>query len=226
MRICVIDDDIEILKNIKVVLEMEDYEVDAFVSAKEGLSACMTGDYDLLLTDLHMEEINGFTIVDLLLDLKSDLKIILFTGDYSIENEVKALEKQVVDYLTKPVDPRVLLLRISKALEKRDDKSFNERIIESNSCDLKLNVDSREVHVSNKKINLTNIEYRILLLFLRNKREVLSRQFIYSSVWNDSEIDATELRVIDTHIQRLRTKLVSHRIFSERGVGYVWQEGA
>lgn len=185
-----------------------------------GYHLAMTADYDLMILDIMLPDINGWDVVKLLRTAGKGMPILLLTALGTIEHRVKGLELGADDYLVKPFAFAELLARVRTLLRRG-----TAVIVESQFqvADLTLDLVSRRVTRSGVKIILTSKEFSLLEFFIRHKGEVLPRSLIASQVW-DMNFDS-DTNVIDVAVKRLRSKIDSDfelkLIQTVRGVGYV-----
>ncbi|MFV0498977.1 MAG: response regulator transcription factor [Bacilli bacterium] len=217
-KILVIDDDKAFLQSIIDVLALR-YEVTGTTSAKDGIKLCNRANYDLIIVDLYMDEMTGTTFAEIVHDMYSNQKIVILSGNASISDQLDVLDGCAVDFIGKDTPPEVLTKRIEKILENHNSNieltSLKEKIV--------LNKSSRFVYKEDQKFHVSQKEFSLLELFLENKNEVISREDIYHSVWGE-ELHTTNIRIVDIYILKLRNKLNISSIYSERGVGYIWEE--
>ncbi|QLY80311.1 response regulator transcription factor [Clostridium intestinale] len=197
-KILVVEDDIAIRDLIAINLEIVGYTV---ITTGDGISAkkiIEEDDVDLILLDVMIPKMDGFTLITKLQDKK--IPIIFVTAKESVLDRVRGLRLGAVDYIIKPFETIELLARIEVALRKYKQV---ESIIKFKH--LEIFPEQRIVRINQKEIELTLKEYDLLMLFLKNKNIALSRDQILERVWGYDYIGET--RTIDIHVQRLRDKL-------------------
>jgi two-component system response regulator MprA len=219
-RILLVDDDSHLVPLIQRGLSYEGFEVYIAMDGQSGLAAARTHQPHLVLLDIAMPGLDGFEVCRRL-RLHDDLPIIMLTARDEITDKVNALNLGADDYLPKPFAFDELLARIRAVL--RRYKTGGEPFV---YADLELNQATREVRRAGRLIELTSQEYKLLLLFMRHPRQVLSREQILERVWGyTSEIDTHALEV---HIGHLRQKLEAQGgfrlIHTVRGFGYTLRE--
>jgi len=195
-KILVVEDDIAIRDLIAINLEIVGYTV---ITTGDGISAkkiIEEDDVDLILLDVMIPKMDGFTLITKLQDKK--IPIIFVTAKESVLDRVRGLG--AVDYIIKPFETIELLARIEVALRKYKQV---DSIIKFKH--LEIYPEQRIVRINQKEIELTLKEYDLLMLFLKNKNIALSRDQILERVWGYDYIGET--RTIDIHVQRLRDKL-------------------
>lgn len=225
-KILIIEDNQLTIDLLVYALQKEGYKVEAVPNGREAYKALKEFDPDLVTLDLILPDMDGF---DLCRDIKKkyNIPIIILSGKNDRDNRLKGLQIGADDFMIKPFYPDELLIRISNIISKQDgegDRQGHKRI--ELSCGLTIDEDKREIidTRSGELINLTVIEYKILLFLVNNKNFVQERAAILYEVWeNDSNFNT---RTVDTHIQRLRNKLGVYKecIVSIRGVGYKFED--
>ena len=222
VNILVIEDEPDIRRNLEYNLGREGFiasSVGSLVKANEKLKLKK---FDLILLDLMLPDGSG---LDLCRKIKSNSEteatpIIILTAKDDEVDKVVGFELGADDYVTKPFSVRELILRV-KAILKRSDRKTKEVVeVERQFGDLKIDVDSHEVHVDSQLIELTALEFRLLKELVDKRGRVLSRDQLLSDVWGYNAEVTT--RTVDTHIKRLREKLGSMGKYVQtiRGVGY------
>jgi len=217
MRILIIEDEQLIAKPIQRALERRAYAVDYAQTGVEGLQLAKLNEYDCLILDLNLPEINGIEIAKQLRGEKINTPILMLTARTSQKNIWEGFENGADDYLTKPFDLKELLLRV-KALIRRSSKEKNDILT---IADLVIDPAAIQVKKGSKEINLNNKEFGILEYLLRNKGKVISSEELLEHVW-DREIDVFT-QTVRTNIKTLRQKVDVNKeiILTVRGKGYV-----
>ena len=222
MNILVIEDEPDIRKNLEYNLSREGFSVSSVGSLKDGFKSLDSNTYSLILLDLMLPDGSG---LDLCKKIKSNshleaIPIIILTAKDDEVDKVVGFELGADDYVTKPFSVRELILRI-KAVLKRGQKDSKEIVeVERQFGDLRIDVESHEVHVDSNPIELTALEFRLLNELVDKRGRVQSRDQLLSEVWGYNAEVTT--RTVDTHIKRLREKLGSMGKYVQtiRGVGY------
>ncbi len=221
MKILVIEDEPDIRRNLEYNLSRESFSVSAAASISEANTLLASTDYNLILLDLMLPDGSG---LDLCKSIKSNsdtesIPIIILTAKDDEVDKVVGFELGADDYVTKPFSVRELILRV-KAVLKRGSKKKEIVEVVRQFGDLKIDVDSHEVHVDDAKINLTALEFRLLRQLVDTRGRVQSRDQLLSEVWGYSAEVTT--RTVDTHVKRLREKLgpMGKYVQTIRGVGY------
>lgn len=222
VNILVIEDEPDIRRNLEYNLGREGFiasSVGSLVKANEKLKLKK---FDLILLDLMLPDGSG---LDLCRKIKSNSEteatpIIILTAKDDEVDKVVGFELGADDYVTKPFSVRELILRVKAILKRSDTKRKEVVEVERQFGDLKIDVDSHEVHVDSQLIELTALEFRLLKELVDKRGRVLSRDQLLSDVWGYNAEVTT--RTVDTHIKRLREKLGSMGKYVQtiRGVGY------
>ena len=221
-NILVIEDEPDIRKNLEYNLGREGFIVSSVASLHDAEQKLQNNnDFSLILLDLMLPDGSG---LDLCKKTKGNpdtesIPIIILTAKDDEVDKVVGLELGADDYVTKPFSVRELILRV-KAILKRGIKKSDLVEVERQFGDLKIDVDSHEVHVDSSQIQLTALEFRLLRQLVDKRGRVQSRDQLLSEVWGYNS-DVTT-RTVDTHIKRLREKLGSMGKYVQtiRGVGY------
>ena len=221
-NILVIEDEPDIRKNLEYNLGREGFIVSSVASLYDAEQKLQNNnDFSLLLLDLMLPDGSG---LDLCKKIKGNpetesIPIIILTAKDDEVDRVVGFELGADDYVTKPFSVRELILRV-KAILKRGVKKSDVVEVERQFGDLKIDVDSHEVHVDSSLIELTALEFRLLRELVDKRGRVQSRDQLLSEVWGYNS-DVTT-RTVDTHIKRLREKLGSMGKYVQtiRGVGY------
>ena len=223
-KILIVEDEHRIARFLQMELQHEGFEAATEDNGRRAYERIMQEDYDLILLDVMLPEMDGLTICQRVREL-SDVPIIMLTARDEIDDKVKGLNIGADDYMTKPFATPELLARINVALRKRTrtevrEQSEGEVLRVKNLAMYTLR---HEVMVGEESVELTKKEYDLLEMLLRNKRNVLTRDQILSDVWGYDYMGDTN--VVDVYIRYLRQKLDDRfdekYIYTMRGVGYV-----
>lgn len=218
MRILVVDDDPQIVSMLKRGLAYEGYTLDTAENGEKALAIARATPPDLVVLDIMMPGLDGLEVTRRLRQ-GSDIPVLLLTAKGTIPDKVAGLDAGADDYLVKPFAFDELLARVRALLRRR--QPHEAAILQF--ADLIVNTATREVQRGSSPIELTTREYELLLFFLRNPRQVLTRDMIYERVWGYDF--GGESNIIDVYIRYLREKLEhdghSRLIHTIRGAGYV-----
>ena len=217
-KILIVDDEENIRKVIREYLEFEGFLCFEASNGEEAIFCCKESSYDLVVLDIMMPKIDGFTVAKEIRK-KSNVPIIMLSARSEEYDKLYGFDVGIDDYVTKPFSPKELVARIKANLKR--NTIMNEEI---SYLGLKIDTLGHNVYVDDKKINLTNKEYELLLYLIKNKNIVLTREQILNNVWNMDYLG--EERTIDTHIKTLRSLLGKYKtlIVTVRGVGYKFEE--
>lgn len=217
-KILIVDDEENIRKVIREYLEFEGFLCFEASNGEEAVKMCKENSYDLIVLDIMMPKIDGFTVAKEIRK-KSNVPIIMLSARSEEYDKLYGFDVGIDDYVTKPFSPKELVARIKANLKR--NTIMNEEI---SYLGLKIDTLGHNVYVDDKKINLTNKEYELLLYLIKNKNIVLTREQILNNVWNMDYLG--EERTIDTHIKTLRSLLGKYKtlIVTVRGVGYKFEE--
>ncbi len=222
MKLLVVEDEAKTGEYLCKGLNEAGFVVDRADNGLTGYHLAMTGQYDLLVLDVMLPDVNGWDILRMLRSAGKGMPILLLTALGAVEHRVKGLDLGADDYLVKPFAFAELLARIRTLLRRG-----TETIIESRFqvADLSLDLVSRKVARNGTRITLTSKEFTLLEFFLRHQGEVLPRSLIASQVW-DMNFES-DTNVIDVAVKRLRAKIDNDFepkfIQTVRGVGYVFE---
>ena len=219
-RILLVDDDPHLVPLIQRGLAYEGFEVYTAMDGESGLNAARTHQPHLVLLDIAMPGLDGFEVCRRL-RIHDDIAIIMLTARDEVTDKVSALNLGADDYLPKPFAFDELVARIRAVL--RRHKAGGEPLV---YADLEVNQANLEVRRAGHLIELTAQEYKLLLLFMRHPKQVLTREQILERIWGySSEIDTHVLEVYIGHLrQKLEAQGGSRLIHTVRGFGYTLRE--
>lgn len=218
MRILVVEDEHKIASAIKKGLEQERFAVDIAYSGVEGFDLAATEDYDCIILDLMLPEMDGFEFCRRLRQEKIQTPILILTARGNLDDKVQGLELGADDYLTKPFSFEELLARV-RALIRRP-RNLVDPVLKV--ADLELDTNSFEVKRGKRKILLSKKEYAVLEYLMRNEGKILTKEQIISHVWDyDADILPNTVEVFIKNLRRKIDKPFSrHLIKTVRGFGY------
>ena len=211
-HILVVEDEEAISNLIRINLCEEGYECTCAFDGKTAADFLEENNYDLVLLDIMLPEINGYELMEYIRPLK--IPVIFITAKASVEDRIKGLKSGGDDYITKPFQVGELLARVEAVLRRTGKADQIYKVF-----DVEIDTVSHEVKKDGIAIDLTMKEFNLLLEMIQNKNVALRRSNLYERVWDEPFLGDT--RTLDTHIQRLRKKLgwESH-IKTVFGVGY------
>jgi two-component system, cell cycle response regulator CtrA len=218
MRVLLVEDDSSTAKSIELMLKNENFIVDSTDLGEDGLEIGKLYDYDIILLDLMLPDIDGYEVLRRLRDARVETPILILSGLNELDNKIKGLGFGADDYLTKPFDKRELLARMQAII--RRSKGHAQSIITTGK--IAVNLDARTVEVDGKPLHLTGKEYGILELFSLRKGTTLTKEMFLNHLYGG--MDEPEVKIIDVFICKLRKKLE----VAAGGVNYietVWGRG-
>lgn len=222
MRLLIVEDEIDILSALEKGLKKEGYAVDITDNGEEALEFLSINEYDLVVLDINIPGVDGFTVLEKLRSENSITRVIIVSANREIEDRIKGLDLGANDYLVKPFEYLELTARI-RALLRRDFIS-KPTVIEEDG--LTIDLATHKVCYEDKEIFLTLKEYSILKYLVQNKGRVINSEELMEHVWND-EADSFS-NVVRVHIYSLRKKLISaigreDTIETIKGAGYLFR---
>lgn len=213
-KILIIEDEAAIQKILSEPLTFAGYEVTAAVDGLEGINAFHKQDFDIILLDIMLPKIDGYTVCEMIRQ-ESQIPIILLTALDTEDAQIKGFDKLADDYITKPFSIKLVLKRV-EALLRRTSSDMVSDIIRYK--EITLSEKERKVTVSGKEAALTHLEFEILSLFLKNRGRVFTRDDLLNLVWGYDFVG--DEKGVNFHIMNLRKKLNVDYIETVRGVGY------
>jgi DNA-binding response OmpR family regulator len=216
MKILIIEDEKLIADNIKAGLEQHRFAVDVAYSGEDGYGLIGDSDYDVIIMDLMLPNMQGEELCRKLRMEKNEAFIIMLTAKKQLGNIIEGLNIGADDYITKPFEFTELLARI-RALIRRSSKNKDNVL---SYREIKLDLDKEQVFIEGREIVLTKKEFMILEYLLRHKGQLISRNQLLEHAW-DMNVDIFT-NVVDTHIKNLRKKLgnAGNYIITTYGSGY------
>jgi len=218
MRVLLVEDDPTILQSVKMMLESEGMVVDTSDLGEDGLEIGKVYEYDIIILDIMLPDIDGFEVLRRLRDSRIKTPVLILSGLTEPDKKVKGLGYGADDYLTKPFDKKELLARIQAII--RRSAGHAQSLISTGK--LTLNLDSHTVEVSGQPIHLTGKEYSILELLSLRKGITLTKEMFLNHLYGG--MDEPELKIIDVFICKLRKKL-STATEGENYIETVWGRG-
>lgn len=225
-KVLVVDDEKLIVKGIKFSLEQDEMEVDCAYDGEEALGLAKENQYDIILLDVMLPKLTGYEVCQAIREF-STVPIIMLTAKGDDMDKILGLEYGADDYVTKPFNILEVKARIKAILRRSVSHTApaeTPKVIESRG--LKIDCDSRRVHINGKEVNLTAKEFDLLELLVFHPNKVYSREDLLNTVWGyDYPGDAS---TVDVHIRRLREKIevnpgVPDYVHTKWGVGYYFQ---
>ena len=225
VKICLIDDDQNILASLSLALKSEKFEVETYSDGIAGLEALKDNNFDIAILDIKMPRLDGLEVLQKLRN-SSDIPVIFLTSKVDEIDQLLGLKMGADDYITKPFSQKLLIERV-KVILKRTSSSSKENEVNSDSLiergNLLLNMDRHECHWKEERIKLTVTEFLLLESLVNRPGYVKNRDQLMSAAYNDDLY--VDDRTIDSHIKRIRRKFkVIDKDFNSietlYGVGY------
>ena len=224
-KILVVDDEVRIRSIIKKYAEFEGHEVTEAGDGMEAVTLCRSGGYDIIILDIMMPELDGFSACREIRKF-SQTPIIVLSARGEEYDKINAFGLGVDDYVVKPFSPKELMMRVDAVMKRvnsrgaaASDKPKN-RVVELDDGGLRVDLTARIVYINGKRVDMSPKEYDLFFYMLDNRNIALSREKLLCEVWGyDFYGDA---RTLDTHIKLLRKSLGDYAryIVTLRGVGY------
>ena len=221
MKVLIVDDEEMIRAVLREYVEFEGNEAYEAADGMEAVKLCRANDYDVILMDVMMPNLDGFSAVKEIRKTK-DIPVIMLSARGEEYDKLFAFELGVDDYVTKPFSPKELMARITAVTKRGKIKRDGNEILKFEG--LEIDMAGRNVYVDGKKAELTPKEYELLFYLVRNKGIALTREKLLYDVWGFDFYG--DDRTVDTHIKMLRGNLKEYRKFivTLRGLGYKFEE--
>jgi DNA-binding response OmpR family regulator len=205
-RVLIVDDDPEIMEWLSMDLKMNGFFIDSATDGLSGLKKAQNGNYDLIILDVMMPNMDGFEVCENLRKSAKtkEIPVILLTAKGAIEDKVTGFNSGADDYLVKPFDIQELLVRM-RALLRRVESVDNSSTEILESGDIKIYPDSLETHVKDKLVKLTPTEFEILYCLMQHINQAVSLPTLLQEVW-DYDVDE-DVRMVRVHVGGLRNKI-------------------
>ncbi|MHB8894649.1 MAG: response regulator transcription factor [Candidatus Geothermincolia bacterium] len=221
-RILIIEDEKPMAEAIKYSLGKEGFEADIVTDGESGLRRFLEGAYDLLILDLMLPNLDGLEICKSVRRTGTTPVIILTAKDAEVD-KVVGLELGADDYVTKPFGMRELVARVKALLRRATAPASEDEPLLLEGGDVTIALDRHEVIVRGEVVAVPPIEFRLLMLFLKNQGKVLPREYLISAGWQGEFYGQS--KALDVHIMRLRERIEDvpaspRRIITVRGIGY------
>lgn len=224
-KILIVEDEEKISRFLELELQHEGYQAAKAADGRAGLDMALSGDYDLMVLDIMLPELNGLEVLRRLRKT-SQLPVIMLTARDAVMDKVSGLDMGANDYITKPFAIEELLARIRALLRASVSLSPATKGAVLTCGALRMQVDAHSVSYADTPVELTNKEFSLLQILLENKDIVLSRDVLLDRIWGYSYIGETN--VVDVYIRYLRQKIDDafhvKLIHTIRGIGYTIKE--
>ena len=218
MRVLLVEDDSAMAQSIETMLRSENYICDTTDMGEDGLEIGKLYDYDIIILDLMLPDIDGYEVLRRMRAAKIQTPILILSGLSGLDEKIKGLGFGADDYLTKPFDKRELVARIQAIV--RRSKGHSDSVITTGK--LSVNLDARTVEVDGQPLHLTGKEYGILELLSLRKGTTLTKEMFLNHLYGG--MDEPELKIIDVFVCKLRKKL-ANATGGESYIETVWGRG-
>ncbi len=218
MRVLLVEDDSATAQSIEMMLRSESYVCDTTDMGEDGLEIGKLYDYDIIVMDIMLPDIDGYEVLRRLRAARVQTPILILSGLSGLDDKIKGLGVGADDYLTKPFDKRELVARLQAIV--RRSKGHADSIIQTGK--LKVNLDARSVEVNNQPLHLTGKEHAILELLSLRKGATLTKEMFLNHLYGG--IDEPEAKIIDVFVCKLRKKL-SAATGGDTYIETVWGRG-
>ena len=220
MKILIIEDELDMLQNMKDFLEKENFVVETADSVFEAQNKIGVYSYDCILLDINLKDGSGFSLLEHLKKNNIEDGVIIVSARNSLDDKLEGLNLGADDYLAKPFHMSELNARVKAVLRRRQFKGNNKITIGNLSIDL----DEHEVSIDEKPLNLNRKEFEILLFFTSNQNRLVNKSALAEHVWGDHIDQADSFEFIYSQIKNLRKKLKAAdadiEIKAVYGIGY------
>ena len=223
MRVLLVEDDDLTARSVEMMLQSEGFVVDVSDMGEDGLEIGKIYEYDLIILDIMLPDIDGYEVLRRLRDSRVETPVLILSGLSEMDDKIKGLGYGADDYLTKPFDKRELVARIQAIV--RRSRGHSQSKIQVGR--LGVNLESRTVEIDEKPVHLTGKEYGILELLALRKGTTLTKEMFLNHLYGG--MDEPEAKIIDVFVCKLRKKLASaadgaNFIETVWGRGYVLQD--
>lgn len=217
-KFLIVDDESKIRDVVKEYAKVSGFECDEAENGLVAIEMVADNDYDVVVLDIMMPEMDGYTACKEIKKMK-DVPVIMLSARVEEHDKLIGFELGIDDYVTKPFSPKELMARI-KAVSERGKKKKNE-VYEFEG--LKVDLTGRTIEVDEVRVSLTPKEFDLLVFLIEHKDQALSRDVLLDKVWNYNYYG--DYRTVDTHIKMLRQNLGEYRKFivTVRGIGYKFE---
>ena len=222
-KILIVDDEARIREVIREYAQFNKYETDEAEDGMQAVAKCLNNDYDLIIMDIMMPRLDGYSACKEIKKEK-DIPVIMLAARGEEYDKLFGFELGIDDYVVKPFSPKELMARVAAVLARKARAEGGTKQTTLVSGGLEVNTESRTVTVDGVKIDCTLKEYEILAYLMQNKNIALSRDRMLQDIWGYDFFG--DDRTIDTHIKNLRGRLGAYRdkITTVRGIGYKFED--
>ncbi|UFT98004.1 response regulator transcription factor [Radiobacillus kanasensis] len=228
-KVLIVDDEESIVTLLKYNVELAGFETEVAYTGQEGLNKALHQNFDLIILDLMLPEMDGTEVCKQLRQNKVDTPILMLTAKDDEFDKVLGLELGADDYLTKPFSTKEVVARIKAILRRTNNRSADNGQSVIKIGQLSIHPEQYEAVIRDETLMFTRKEFELLLYLAKHKGKVLSRDQLLSAVWNYDFVGDT--RIVDVHISHLREKIepdTRHPVYIKtiRGLGYKMEEPA
>ena len=224
MKILIIEDEKELVESIKKYLEPEGFLCETALTYFEAEDSLSVFNYDIIILDLTLPGGNGLDLIRLIKKRNIDAGLLIVSAKNSIDDKIQGLDMGADDYISKPFHLAELNSRIKSQLRRRRFSGTNELVFN----EIKIDIDSSEVSIFGKKLDLTKKQYEILVYFMVNRNKLITHESIAEHVWGDNISNENNFDFIYGQIKNLRKKIEQNNgrnyIHSIYGMGYKFSE--
>ena len=222
-RILIVDDEEMIRNVIREYAEFNHYETAEAGDGMEAVNMCLKENFDLVIMDIMMPKLDGFTACKEIRKEK-DIPVIMLSARGEEYDKLFGFELGIDDYVVKPFSPKELMARVAAVLARKQQAADAKQPVELVCGGLVVNTESRTVTIDGEKAELTLKEYELLTYLMQNRHIALSRDRLLQDIWGYDFFG--DDRTIDTHIKNLRSRLGNYRdkITTVRGIGYKFDD--
>ena len=222
-KILIVDDEARIREVIREYAQFNKYETDEAEDGMQAVAKCLNNDYDLIIMDIMMPRLDGYSACKEIKKEK-DIPVIKLSARGEEYDKLFGFELGIDDYVVKPFSPKELMARVAAVLARKARAEGGTKQTTLVSGGLEVNTESRTVTVDGVKIDCTLKEYEILAYLMQNRNIALSRDRMLQDIWGYDFFG--DDRTIDTHIKNLRGRLGAYRdkITTVRGIGYKFED--
>jgi DNA-binding response OmpR family regulator len=224
MKILVVDDELDLLKELCITLKHQGYETDTAADGETALDKVFDNAYDLIILDIMLSKIDGLAILKRLRDRGIKTPVLMLAAKESVVDSIPRLDYGADDYLPKPFDTAEFMAEVRSLLRRTSELKDTLLTVKHLSLDTK----TREVFKNSIRVELTPKEFSILEFLLYNKNRAISRSTLAEHVWGDAFDPFTMSNIIDIHIKNLRRKIEEAErpgiIRNIRGIGFIIED--
>lgn len=216
-RILIIEDETAIQSILVALLTDAGYTTEVAGDGLEGITKFREKPFSLVLLDILMPKIDGYTVCEMI-RRESNVPVIMLTALDEEEAQIKAFELQADDYITKPFSVKLVLMRVEAVLRRAKEREGQKNVSILSCGNIRLDRESHSVSAGGRPVSLTHTEYGLLELFMLHPGRVFTRDNLLNHVWGYDFVG--EEKTVNIHIMNLRRKLNTDLIETIRGVGY------